>query len=505
MSTERPELELTRSQSGSSDFRPALALVLIGLAQLMVYLDTTIVNVALPHIQQAFSFSGTGLEWVVNAYSVSFGGLLLFGGRFGDRFGRRTVFFVGIVVFAAASLAGGLATSQAWLLAARAVQGAGAAIIAPTALSLVSTTFPEGRLRNRAMAVYSGATAVGGVVGLIAGGFLVSYLSWRGVLFVNVPIGIALALGVSRAFPKPVRLRGRFDIPGAVTGTFGIALLVYGLSNAVGSISGPANWADAKISVPLGAAAVLLIAFVIIEIRSRDPLLPLRLFSDRNRSGAYLIMLCIGTAFYGMFFFLTIFLQEVWGYSALQTAAAYLPMLCTLLALSGACASLIPRTGPRPLLVTGAVVTAGGMLWISRINEHGHYFSGLLAPMMVAAVGLGMIFVPMNLVAVARVKAADSGVASSVLNAGEQVGGSIGLAVLGTIAWTVVANSVRSQLTAAPGPVTTQIYDHALVGGFVRAFEVASCVVLLAGIIAAVFIRVSRDDRAGFSLPGDND
>ncbi|HEX3786180.1 MAG TPA: MFS transporter [Pseudonocardiaceae bacterium] len=504
MSTERPDVGLTRSRPRETDFKPGLALLLIGVAQLMVYLDTTIVNVALPHIQGALGFSGTGLEWVVNAYSVSFGGLLLLGGRFGDRFGRRTVFFVGVVVFATASLAGGLATSQAWLLAARAIQGAGAAIIAPTALSLVSTTFPEGRRRNRAMAVYSGATAVGGVVGLIAGGFLVSYLSWRGVLFVNVPIGLGLALGVRRAFPAPIRLRGRFDIPGAVTGTCGIAALVYGLSNAAGSVSGAANWGDAKISVPLGSAVALLIAFVVIEVRSREPLLPLRLFRDRNRSGAYLIMLCIGTAFYGMFFFLTIFLQDVWGYSALQTAAAYLPMLCTLLALSGACAALMPGTGPRPLLVTGAVVTAGGMLWISRITEHGNYFQGLLAPMMVAAVGLGMIFVPMNLVAVARVKAADSGVASSVLNAGEQVGGSIGLAVLGTVAWTVVANSIRGQLTAAPGPVTSQVYDQALVAGFARAFEIASCVVLLAGIIAAVFIRVTRDDKAGYSLPADD-
>ncbi|MDQ2815282.1 MAG: MFS transporter [Actinomycetota bacterium] len=492
-----------RSRAGGP--RPGLALVLIATAQLMVYLDTTIVNVALPHIQRAFNFSGSGLEWVVNAYAVSFGGLLLLGGRSGDRLGRKKVFVGGTLLFATASLAGGLADSQAWLLTARAVQGLGAALIAPATLSLVNTTFAAGAQRTRATAVYSGASAAGGAVGLIAGGLLVNYLSWRWVLFVNVPIGYGLALGAQRAFTESRRLRGRFDIPGAVTGCGGIASLVYGLANAVGSIHGAANWAAADVAGPLCAAAVLLGSFVVIELRSKDPLLPPRLVRDRNRGGAYLIILCVGTALYGIFFFLTIFMQVVWGYSALKTAAAYLPMVCAVVGLSAVCATALPRIGARPLLLAGAALSAGGLLWMSRITEHGNY-GELVVPMLVATAGLGMMFVPMNLVAMTRVESSDVGVASSMLNACEQVGGSIGLAVLGTVAWTAVAGSLRSQLGHArqpvTGPIPVTVYDHALAAGFSTGFEVAAGVAGLALLITVVFIRVTRQDTAGARLPG---
>src|SRR5689334_12340078 len=258
-----------------------LALLVIATAQLMVVLDATVVNVALPRIQAALGFSGSGLEWVVNAYALAFGGLLLLGGRAGDLLGRRRMFVVGLLLFSAASLAGGLATSQAWLLAARAVQGAGAAIVAPTALALIATTFPQGPPRNRAMGVYAAMSVAGAAAGLIAGGLLVTYASWRWVLFVNVPIGIAAALAAPVALPDVARWAGRLDLPGAVTGTGAVAALVYGLSNAPTSPDGTSHWGDAKVVAALATAAVLLGAFTIIEARSRHALLPLRLLRDR--------------------------------------------------------------------------------------------------------------------------------------------------------------------------------------------------------------------------------
>jgi EmrB/QacA subfamily drug resistance transporter len=301
--------------------RLGLTLAVIATAQLMIVLDLTIVNVALPHIQAALGFSGTNLEWVANAYAVAFGGLLLLGGRSGDLLERRRVFIAGLLVFTLASLLGGFATGQAWLITARAVQGAGAAMAAPTALSLVAVTFPEGPPRNRAIAVYAATAIVGLAVGLIAGGLLVTYLSWRWVLFVNVPIGLVVAAGATRVLPQTPRQTGRFDLPGAVTATAGVALLVYGLSNAATTPDGVSHWGDAKVVVSLTAAAVLLAAFVVIETRSRYPLLPLRLMRSRDRSGAFGISLCLGTAGLGMFFFLTLFIQDVWGYSALRTGS----------------------------------------------------------------------------------------------------------------------------------------------------------------------------------------
>ena len=427
-----------------------LALIVIATAQLMVVLDATIVNVALPHIQQALGFSGTGLEWVVNAYALTFGGLLLLGGRAGDLLGRRRVFIAGIILFSLASLLGGFATSQAWLLGARALQGVGAAITAPTALSLVTTNFPEGPPRNRAFAVYSAMSVAGGAVGLIAGGLLTTYASWRWVFFVNVPIGIAVALAAPRVLAESERRRGGFDLPGAITATLGLALLVYGLSKAATDQHGVSHWADTKVVASLAAAVVLLVSFVIIESRSKHALLPLRLLRNRNRSGAYLVMLALGTAMFGMFFFLTIFVQTVWGYSALKTGIAYLPMMATVMVMAGVSAQLVPRIGARPLMLAGSAIASGGMFWLSRITEHSTYAAGLLGPMIVTAAGMGMLFMPVSLVALSKVGHEDAGVASSLLNTGQQVGGSIGLAVLGTVAWTAVANSIRNQVARRP-------------------------------------------------------
>jgi len=470
-------------------------------------LDATIVNVALPHIQRALGFSGSGLEWVVNAYALAFGGLMLLGGRAGDLLGRRRVFIAGLLLFSAASLAGGFATSQSWLLAARAIQGIGGALTAPTALALITTAFGEGKPRNRAMGVYAAMSVAGGAVGLIAGGLLTTYASWRWVLFVNVPIGLAAAVAAPRVLGESPRQRGRFDLPGAITGTGGLAALVYGLSNAATSPDGVSHWGDAKVVASLAASVVLLAAFAVIETRSQRPLLPVRLLADRNRTGANLIMLCVGTAIFGMFFFLTVFMQAVWGYSALKTGLAYLPLTAAILVASGAAAQLVPRVGARPLLLAGSPAVAGGLYWLSQLSEHSSYAGAVLGPMLVTAAGLGLLFVPLTLVAMSRVADSESGVAASLRNTGQQVGGSIGLAVLGTVAWTVVANSIRAQTTHAAAAAAqaghparpsqaalTAIYHHALATGFSRAFLVTAGIMLLGLIITIAAIRVRRAD-----------
>jgi EmrB/QacA subfamily drug resistance transporter len=517
MSTAQPATGRAVPGAGAARRHLGLALVVIATAQLMVVLDATIVNVALPDIQRALGFSGTGLEWVVNAYALTFGGLLLLGGRAGDILGRRRVFIAGIILFSLASLLGGFATSQAWLLAARAVQGVGGAIVAPTALSLVTTTFPEGPPRNRAMGVYAAMSIGGAAVGLMAGGLLTTYLSWRWVLFVNVPIGAVVALLAPRALPESERRPGRFDLPGAITSTLGLAALVYGLTSAATSPNGVSHWGDTKVLVSLAAAAVLLASFLIIESRSEHALMPLRIFRNRDRSAANLIMLCIGTAMFGMFFFLTIFVQSVWGYSALKTGVGYLPMVATIMVMAGVSAQLVPRIGARPLLIAGSVIGAGGMFWLSRISEHSTYAGGLLGPLIVTAAGLGMLFMPVTLIALSRVPDRDAGLASSLPNVGQQVGGSIGLAVLGTVAWTVVANTAHHSAEAAraaaaaaakaghPVHVTAAqakaasaaIYNHALSTGFSRGFEVSAGIMVIALIVVLAAVRVKRADLAG--------
>jgi predicted MFS family arabinose efflux permease len=317
------------------------------------------------------------------------------------------------------------------------------------------------------------------------------------------------------------RHTGRFDLPGAITGTLGLAALVYGLSSAATTANGISHWGDTKVIVSLTAAVVLLISFVFIESRSRHALLPLRIFSDRNRSGANLIMLCVGTALFGMFFFLTIFVQTVWGYSPVKTGVAYLPMVGTIMLMAGVSAQLVGRIGARPLLIAGSTFAAGGMFWLSRITEHSTYTGGLLGPMILTAAGLGMLFMPLTLVALSKVGDSDAGVASSLVNTGQQVGGSIGLALLGTVAWTVVATTARHSAAAAQAaaakaaaaghvlhPTAAQlasakkgIIDHSLAVGFSRGFEVSAGIALLALIITLVMIRVTKEDLAGVQSP----
>jgi EmrB/QacA subfamily drug resistance transporter len=371
------------------------------------------------------------------------------------------------------------------------------------------------------MGVYAAVSIAGAAVGLLAGGILTTYASWRWVFFVNVPIGIIVALMARWVLGESERHSGRFDLPGAITGTAGLAALVYGLSSAAATGSGGSHWTEPKVIGSLVASVVLLVTFVLIESRSKHALMPLRIFSNRDRSAANLIMLCVGTSMFGLFFFLTIFIQTVWGYSALKTGVVYLPMVAAIMAMAGVSSQLISRIGARPLLIAGSTISAGGMFWLSRITEHSTYTGGLLGPSLLTGAGLGMLFMPLTLVALSKVADRDAGLASSLVNTGQQVGGSIGLAILGTVAWTVVASAIRSSVASAKAaaakaaaaghaitPTHAQlaqaqkaITDHALATGFSRGFEVSAGVALLGLIITLVMVRVTKEDLAGITPP----
>jgi EmrB/QacA subfamily drug resistance transporter/deazaflavin-dependent oxidoreductase (nitroreductase family) len=455
-----------------------LALVVIALAQLMVVLDVAIVNVALPSIQRELHFAATDLEWVVNAYAIAFGGLLLFGGRTGDLFGRRRMFIIGALMFTAGSLAGGLATSSTFLIAARAAQGVGAAVLAPTALSLLAATFPQGAERNRALGVYSAVSAGGGAVGLLMGGIITNYVSWRWIMFVNVPIGLLLALAAPRALIRGEGRPGRLDLPGAVTVTAGVSLLVYGLARVATH-----DWSDSVTRATLVIAVALLATFVALESRGRHPLMPLRIFANRNRSGAYGLSLAIGAALSGMLFLLTLFLQNVLGFTPLQAGFAFLPTAVGIGLGAGLTSRLIGRLGPRVPMTTGALLAAIGMFWLSAVTVHANYVPDIVGPLVVLAVGLGMAFVSTSVIAISGVQPHESGLASALLNVGRQLGGSLGIAIMGTIATTVTRNQLA----------TTRFSDaalnSALTAGFSSAFEIAGLIALLGFVTALVAVR----------------
>ena len=468
-----------------------VALIVIAFAQLMVVLDTTIVNVALPSVQRGLRFSATDLEWVVNAYSLAFGGLLLLGGRAGDLFGRRRMFVAGVLVFAAGSLAGGLATSATWLIVSRVVQGAGGAIVAPTALSLIADTFAEGRIRNRALGVYAGAAGGGGAAGLILGGIIVNYLSWRWVLFVNVPIALVLAFVAPRVLAGADRRSGRLDLPGAITVSAGMTSLVYGLSRAATH-----DWSDALTVAAIGIGAALLVLFGLIELRSKEPLMPFHIFANRNRAGAYTLRMVAGSLTVAVLFFLGQIVQNVLGYSALKAGFAFLPLGVGVVITAQVTSRVIGRTGPRIPIALGALMLAGGLFWLSQASDHAAYFPQIFGPLSVLSVGFGLVFLPTTLVAVSGAGRHDSGLASAVLNVSQQLGGSIGLAVLGTVA----ANVTRSRLAGVPA--THAAVSMALTGGFTTTFQVGIAIALAGFVVALSVIRVrSTPQPVDHTLP----
>jgi len=470
--------------SSHAHVHPGLALAVIASAQLMVVLDATIVNIALPHIKSALHFSATGLSWVLNAYTLVFGGLLLLGGRAGDLFGRRRMFIIGVLIFAVASLLGGFATTQGWLLAMRALQGVGGAIASPTALALITTTFDEGPARNKAFGVYAAVSGAGAAIGLILGGVLTEWLSWRWVFFVNAPIGIALAVMTPFVIGESQRGEGRLALADAVTSTLGIAALVYGFINAANPLHG---WGDKTTIMSFVLAAALLAAFVVIELRSSQPLLPLRLFSNRTRNGAYAVMLITGAAVFAMFYFLTQYVQNVLGFSPLKAGFAFLPVSCVIVVVAQIASRMVTAVEPRFIIGGGAVFAALGLYSLSSLTVHSSYLTHVLPSIVLIAMGMGLIFVPITLAAVAGVEKHDSGIASAMLNIGQQLGGTIGLSALVTVfghvagSWAVKLH----QIPYAPVPFTK---------GATAAFLTGSIFMVVAVVVALVFIRVRPED-----------
>ncbi|MCZ3389732.1 MAG: MFS transporter [Actinomycetia bacterium] len=476
-----------------------LALIVICTAQLMVVLDATIVNIALPSIQKDLGFTPTNLQWVLTAYTLAFGGFLLLGGRAGDILGRRRVFIFGILLFTLGSLGGGFAWSEASLLVFRAVQGLGAAIAAPTALSLIATEFPEGKERNRAMGVYAAMSGAGAAVGLILGGFLTE-IDWRWVMFVNVPIGIFIALVAPRALTETERHTGKFDLPGAITATLGLGLLVYALTEvatSVGELGASGAWTDPRNLALLGTSIVLLVVFVLIEARSRHALMPLRILENRNRAGAYGIMLIIGAAMFGMFFYLTQFVQGILGYSPIKAGFAFVPVSICIIISAGLASQFITRFGAKPFALLGTAMTAAGMFWLSQIQPDSTYVGGLLGPMVVFALGLGFTFMPLTLAAVSQIDESDAGIASGVLNTTQQIGGSIGLAALTTVFATVFASTMSDFAGSGANLTPEQLAGAevtATVDGWTAAFQVSAGLAIVAFFITLFAIKVTKEE-----------
>ncbi|WP_405997949.1 MFS transporter [Streptomyces sp. NBC_00829] len=480
-----------------------IALLVIASCQLMVVLDITIVNIALPHIQSALDFSTTSLSWVVNAYTLTFGGLLLLGGRAGDILGRRRVFIFGVLLFALASLLGGLSQNEGQLLASRALQGVGGAIASPTALALITTTFTEGPERNRAFGVFAAVSAGGGAIGLLAGGILVEWLDWRWVFFVNVPIALLIAVATPRHIKESERHPGNFDFAGALTSTLGMVALVYGFIRAAQE-----GWRDPLTLASFGAAVVLLTTFVMVERRSKQPITPLHMFADRNRSGTYGIMLSLAAAIFGMFFFLTLFVQNVLGFSPLEAGLAFLPVSAVIAVGAGIASQLLPRYGPKPFMVTGSILAAAGLSWLTLTDVHSTYLGSILGPMLIFSLGMGMNFVSLTLMAVSGVPTHETGAASGMLNATQQVGGSLGLSILVTTFGTASRNEAEDQIAlfmaqATPverlrfqrtGVLPKPFSDEVLTSGVSAAFIVAAIFTVIAAVIALLAIQVRPSD-----------
>jgi EmrB/QacA subfamily drug resistance transporter len=461
---------------------PNLALAVIATAQLMVVLDVTIVNIALPHIKSALHFSATGLSWVLNSYTLVFGGLLLLGGRSGDLFGRRRMFMIGVLLFSVASLAGGFAGNGGWLLAMRALQGVGGAIASPTALALVTTTFAEGPARNRAFGVYAAVSGAGAAIGLILGGVLTQSLSWRWVLFVNAPIGLALAVAIPLVLTESPRWEGRLAFTDAATSTLGMAALVYGFIHAA-----TYGWANMTTLGSFAVAVVLLTTFVMIEARSAQPLMPLRLFANKTRTGAYVVMLITGAGVFAMFYFLTQYVQNVLHFSPIKAGVAFLPVSATIVVVAQIASRLVTRVQPRYLISAGTASASVGLFWLSSLTVHSSYATHVLPCIALIAIGMGLVFVPITLAAVAGVAGADSGIASAMLNVGQQVGGTLGLSSLVTI----FGHAAASDAVHFGG---NPYAPHPFTRGADAAFFAGALLMIAAFIAAMTLIRVRPGD-----------
>jgi EmrB/QacA subfamily drug resistance transporter len=459
-----------------------LALALLAMTQFVVVLDAAIVNVALPSIGKALDFSQDNLAWVVNAYTLTFGGFLLLGGRLADLLGRRRMFMYGLVLFSLASLLGGFAQSDIWLVIARGAQGLGAAIVSPAALSIITNTFAEGAERNKALGVWGAVAGSGGAAGVLLGGILTEYAGWEWVLFVNTPIGIAAALLAPRLLDESrdeVEHRS-FDVVGAISVTAGLVLLVYALLDAPQK-----GWGSTQTIVLAIVAVVILAGFVLWERGRRAPLVPFSIFRLQTLRGANVVSLLVAMSLFSMFFFISLYMQQVLGYDALKAGLSYLPLAGTIIISAGVASALVTRIGFKITLIAGMIFVTGGLLWFAQVPPNGSYVSDLLGPMLLAAVGLGFAFVPVTIAAVTGIRPDQAGLASGLVNTSQQVGGALGLAILVAIANSTTASQISDGVSDRAVALTEGFQDAFLVGaGFAAA-----------GAILAALLISSRDAR----------
>ena len=483
------------STSQSLDPRRWRALVVIAIAQLMVVLDASIVNIALPHLQQDLGITPENRQWVVTAYTLAFGGLLLLGGRVADFAGRKKAFMIGLIGFAGASALGGLANSQAMLFSARALQGVFAALLAPAALSLISVTFTDSKERAKAFAVYGGLSAGGAAIGLIMGGLLTEYASWRWCLGVNVPIAVlAVFLAITNVHESRAEGDTRYDLPGALTATVGLVSLVYGITKV-----GSNGWADRQTETFFGIAIVMLTAFILIEKRASHPLLPLRILTERNRGASYLTSFIVGSGLFAMFLFLSLTFQIVFGYSPVRSGLAFLPFSLGVGMSAGMASKLLPRFGPRPVTFVGLLMASSGLFLLTRLTETSDYLTHILPSIMIMSLGMGLVFVPISATALFAVGNHDTGVASAVLNTSQQIGGALGTALLNTIATSATtAYMISNQI--APS-ATGQIPPSALMHGFAHAFLYSTLIVLTGAVVWVSMVNADRNTLAANDSP----
>ena len=487
------DIETKPASDAGPDRKRWLALAVIVAAQFMVVLDVAIVNVALPSIKDDLNFSQESLQWVITAYAIFFGGVLLLGGRLADLLGRRRLFMIGLAVFTVSSLLDGLAWSEASLIVFRSLQGLGAALLSPAALSILTTTFREGRERNLALGIWGAASGSGGAAGVLLGGALTSALSWSWIFYINVPAGI-LVLAISPWLLTESRadLKHRhFDFAGAASITGALMVLVYALTRATTH-----GWVTPATIGLLTASAALLVAFVVIEMRSTAPLLPMRIFRLRTLTGSNIAGLLLGAAIFSQFFLLTLYMQQVLHYSALKTGVAYIALTLTIIAFSAVSQNLVTRLGVRRVLPVGLAVSAAALVLFARLPVDGHYFTDLLPAFLLSGVGLALSFVPMSIGGLTGVRQSDAGVASGLINTTQQIGGAIGVAVATTVATTFTTKFVESH------PGSSPLGGAALTHGFQIAFYVLAGLALLGAILAAVFVESAPKESADVEVGG---
>jgi EmrB/QacA subfamily drug resistance transporter len=474
-----------------------LALGVIMMAQLMVVLDATVVNVALPHAQTALHISNADRQWIVTAYTVTFGGFLLLGGRIADYFGRKRTFIIGLIGFAAASALGGIAVNQGMLFGARALQGAFGALLAPAALSLLTVTFTEPKERAKAFGVFGAISGGGAAIGLIAGGILTQYASWRWCLLVNVPIAlITLLAAIPLVRESKATGNTRYDVPGAILVTLGLVTLVYGFTEAAKPHGASTNGWGAPVTITmLAIAAVLLTAFVWWESRVKNPLLPLRVIWDRNRGTSYGVSILIGAGLLGFFLFMTFYLQQTQHYSPLKTGVAYLPFSAGIIVSAGIAAQLLPRIGPRILMTIGGILATAAMAWLTQLTATTSYSSLILPAFIMMSLGMGLLFVPLSATALSGITNHDAGVASAMVNTTQQVGASLGTALLNTIFTTALAGYLAVHGTSPAAQANGAIH------GYNVAFTWSAALLAIAGLLAALFIRRPAGVIAGDDTP----